>query len=86
MDDYISYDEKQGVLLGKESKRKLASGDQVRVTHHRSLIRQSRQQQAKSVSPQDNPSLANLTGSKIDQGRAQKRNLKLQPKKHKEKL
>jgi DNA-directed RNA polymerase subunit E' len=30
MDDYISYDEKQGVLLGKESKRKLASGDQVR--------------------------------------------------------
>ena len=31
MDDYISYDEKQGVLLGKESKRKLASGDQVRV-------------------------------------------------------
>ncbi len=23
MDDYISYDEKQGVLLGKESKRKL---------------------------------------------------------------
>jgi DNA-directed RNA polymerase subunit E' len=31
MDDYISYDEKQGVLLGKESKRKLSSGDQVRV-------------------------------------------------------
>jgi DNA-directed RNA polymerase subunit E' len=31
MDDYISYDEKQGVLLGKESKRKLASSDQVRV-------------------------------------------------------
>jgi DNA-directed RNA polymerase subunit E' len=31
MDDYISYDEKQGVLLGKETKRKLASGDQVRV-------------------------------------------------------
>ncbi len=31
MDDYISYDEKQGVLLGKESKRTLASGDQVRV-------------------------------------------------------
>jgi DNA-directed RNA polymerase subunit E' len=31
MDDYISYDEKQGVLLGKESKRKLATGDQVRV-------------------------------------------------------
>lgn len=31
MDDYISYDGKQGVLLGKESKRKLASGDQVRV-------------------------------------------------------
>lgn len=31
MDDYISYDEKQGVLLGKESKRKLSAGDQVRV-------------------------------------------------------
>jgi DNA-directed RNA polymerase subunit E'/Rpb7 len=25
------YDEKQGVLFGKETKRKLASGDQVRV-------------------------------------------------------
>ena len=25
MDDYISYDEKQGVLLGKETKRKLTS-------------------------------------------------------------
>jgi DNA-directed RNA polymerase subunit E' len=31
MDDFISYDEKQGVLQGKESKRKLMSGDQVRV-------------------------------------------------------
>ncbi len=31
MDDFISYDEKQGVLLGKESKRKLAAGDPVRV-------------------------------------------------------
>jgi DNA-directed RNA polymerase subunit E' len=31
MDDFISYDEKQGVLLGKESKRKLVTGDQVRV-------------------------------------------------------
>jgi DNA-directed RNA polymerase subunit E' len=31
MDDFISYDEKQGVLLGKEIKRKLATGDQVRV-------------------------------------------------------
>jgi DNA-directed RNA polymerase subunit E' len=31
MDDFISYDEKQGVLLGKETKRKLMSGDQVRV-------------------------------------------------------
>jgi DNA-directed RNA polymerase subunit E' len=31
MDDYISYDEKQGVLQGKETKRKIASGDQVRV-------------------------------------------------------
>jgi DNA-directed RNA polymerase subunit E' len=31
MDDFISYDEKQGVLLGKETKRKLSSGDQIRV-------------------------------------------------------
>jgi DNA-directed RNA polymerase subunit E' len=31
MDDFISYDEKQGVLFGKETKRKLMSGDQVRV-------------------------------------------------------
>jgi len=31
MDDYISYDEKQGVLLGKETKRRLTAGDQVRV-------------------------------------------------------
>jgi len=31
MDDFISYDEKQGVLLGKETKRKLTNGDQVRV-------------------------------------------------------
>ncbi|MEM3051199.1 MAG: DNA-directed RNA polymerase [Candidatus Bathyarchaeia archaeon] len=31
MDDYMSYDEKQGVLLGKETKKKLMSGDQVRV-------------------------------------------------------
>jgi len=31
MDDFISYDEKQGVLLGKESKRRLATGDQARV-------------------------------------------------------
>lgn len=31
MDDFISYDEKQGVLLGKETKRKVMSGDQVRV-------------------------------------------------------
>jgi DNA-directed RNA polymerase subunit E' len=31
LDDYMSYDEKQGVLLGKETKRKLSSGDQVRV-------------------------------------------------------
>jgi DNA-directed RNA polymerase subunit E' len=31
MDDFISHDEKQGVLLGKQTKRKLVSGDQVRV-------------------------------------------------------
>ena len=31
MDDFISYDEKQGVLFGKETKRKLTNGDQVRV-------------------------------------------------------
>ncbi len=31
MDDFISHDEKQGVLFGKETKRKLTSGDHVRV-------------------------------------------------------
>jgi len=31
MDDYISYDEKQGILTGKETKRNLVTGDQVRV-------------------------------------------------------
>jgi DNA-directed RNA polymerase subunit E' len=31
MDDFISYDEKQGVLLGKETKRRLMTGDRVRV-------------------------------------------------------
>jgi len=31
IDDYMSYDEKQGVLLGKETKKKLTSGDHVRV-------------------------------------------------------
>jgi DNA-directed RNA polymerase subunit E' len=30
MDDFISFDEKQGVLMGKETRRKLASGDHVR--------------------------------------------------------
>jgi DNA-directed RNA polymerase subunit E' len=31
LDDYMSHDEKQGVLLGKETKRKLTNGDQLRV-------------------------------------------------------
>jgi DNA-directed RNA polymerase subunit E' len=31
MDDFISYDEKQSVLLGKETKRKLMTGDRLRV-------------------------------------------------------
>jgi DNA-directed RNA polymerase subunit E' len=31
MDDFISYDEKQGVLIGKETGRRLAAGDKVRV-------------------------------------------------------
>lgn len=31
MDDYISHDEKQGVLMGKETKRKITTGDHVRV-------------------------------------------------------
>jgi DNA-directed RNA polymerase subunit E' len=30
MDDFISYDEKQGVLMGKETRRRLSSGDRVR--------------------------------------------------------
>jgi DNA-directed RNA polymerase subunit E' len=31
MDDFISYDERQGVLMGKETRRRLSSGDHVRV-------------------------------------------------------
>jgi len=31
MDDFISYDEKQGVLMGKESKRRVTTGDRMRV-------------------------------------------------------
>ena len=31
LDDYISHDEKQGVLMGKETRRKLATGDHIRV-------------------------------------------------------
>jgi DNA-directed RNA polymerase subunit E' len=31
MDDFISYDDKQGVLMGKGTRRKLATGDHVRV-------------------------------------------------------
>ena len=31
IDDYISYDEKQGILMGKETKMKLTTGDHVRV-------------------------------------------------------
>lgn len=30
LDDFISYDEKQGVLMGKETRRRLKSGDHVR--------------------------------------------------------
>jgi len=31
MDDFITYDEKQGVLMGKETKRRLVAGDHMRV-------------------------------------------------------
>ncbi len=31
MDDFISHDEKQGMLMGKETKRKLTTGDHARV-------------------------------------------------------
>ena len=31
MDDFIVYDEKQGILMGKETKRKISVGDKVRV-------------------------------------------------------
>jgi len=31
MDDFISYDDKQGVLMGKESKRRISTGDRMRV-------------------------------------------------------
>jgi DNA-directed RNA polymerase subunit E' len=31
MDDFISYDDRQGILMGKESKRKVTTGDRMRV-------------------------------------------------------
>jgi len=31
MDDFISYDDKQGVLMGKESRRKITTGDKMRI-------------------------------------------------------
>jgi len=31
LDDFISYDEKQGVLMGKETKRRVVAGDHMRV-------------------------------------------------------
>ncbi|MCW4026981.1 MAG: DNA-directed RNA polymerase [Candidatus Bathyarchaeota archaeon] len=31
LDDFISYDEKQGVLMGKETRRRVAAGDRMRV-------------------------------------------------------
>ena len=31
MDDFISYDDRQGVLMGKETKRKISMGDHMRV-------------------------------------------------------
>jgi len=31
MDDFISYDDRQGVLMGRESKRKVVVGDKMRV-------------------------------------------------------
>lgn len=31
MDDFISYDDRQGVLMGRESKRKVSMGDRLRV-------------------------------------------------------
>jgi DNA-directed RNA polymerase subunit E' len=31
MDDFISYDDRQGILMGKESKRKITTGDRMRV-------------------------------------------------------
>ncbi|MEM2112459.1 MAG: DNA-directed RNA polymerase [Candidatus Bathyarchaeia archaeon] len=31
MDDFISYDDKQGVLMGKETKRQVTTGDRMRV-------------------------------------------------------
>ncbi|MEM3745827.1 MAG: DNA-directed RNA polymerase, partial [Candidatus Bathyarchaeia archaeon] len=31
MDDFITYDEKQGVLMGKETKKKVSIGDRMRV-------------------------------------------------------
>ncbi len=42
MDDFISYDERHGVLSGKESQRKLAKGDLVRAQGNRRQFSQGR--------------------------------------------
>ena len=65
MDDFISYDEKQGVLLGKETKRKLATGDQVRVRITAVSLGRAGSS-AKSALPQDNHSLGKLEWVKED--------------------
>ena len=56
MDDYISYDEKQGVLLGKESKTKTISRRPSPSKNNSSFSWTEPEAQEKSVSQQDNHS------------------------------
>jgi DNA-directed RNA polymerase subunit E' len=69
MDDFISYDEKQGVLLGKETKRKLTSGDQVRVRITAVSLGRAGSSGKIGVTARQ-PFLGKLEWLQIDQGKA----------------
>ncbi len=69
MDDFISYDEKQGVLLGKETKRKLTSGDQVRVRITAVSLGRAGSSGKIGVTARQ-PCLGKLDWLQIDQGKA----------------
>jgi DNA-directed RNA polymerase subunit E' len=79
MDDYMSYDEKQGVLLGKETKRRLTSGDQVRVRITAVSLGRAGSSGKIGVTARQ-PSLGKLEWLKIDASKAKEALEKKAPK------